>query len=471
MGPGGSPWAYMFSGYNAITPAVSAGSLILDGSGGMQSGVFDLTVDGFAPQVNASIFQDSSFYSVNSAGQGCLQLTFAGDFGGTHIFHFTLSAFANGVAAAGRMVEFDAMTSAGEEDVGILRAQDPSSFNTASFSNAYSFGLNGWDIDSSGFAVIGHIVLSGGSITGGSFDSNNNNTLISNHPLSAASNAFSMGSNGRGTLSFPINGTTFHMAVYAISSDEAFLTSITEVSGASVPLAAGEMYVAGTSFSANTLNGVYMIQSTSAENGVPPTATIGLLDFDGAGNVSGTIWQNNGQNVSQPPPISISNGSYSVDASTGRTTFTNTGFISPIFYAFPAVNSPNNGHSAFILSLSNEGDEGDAVFQSSAPTDYSQSSVNGPYAFGDSFEGNNSLTMAEGLASFDGAGDLTSTADTSGDTGLESGVTDLLGSAYTLNPDGTGDFGSTTAIVTNLNHMFFLDLSSSTPSVVVLDQH
>jgi len=470
MGPSGSPWGYMFSGYNAITPVVSAGSLILDGSGGIQSGVFDLTVDGFAPQTNASIFPDSSFYSVNSAGQGCLQLTFPGDFGGTRIFHFTLSAIVSGVATAGHMIEFDAMTAAGELGTGILRAQDPSSFNTASFSNGYSFGLNGWDIDSSGFAVIGHLSLSGGSITGGSFDSNNNNTLISNHPLSAASNAFSMGPNGRGTLSFPINGTTFQMAVYAISSDEAFLTSITQVSDASVPLAAGRMSIAGTSFGTNTLNGVYIIQSTSAENGVPPTATIGLLDFDGAGNVSGTIWQNNGQNLSQPPPIPISSASYSVDTSTGRVTITNAGIISPILYAFPAVNSPQNGLSAFILSLSNEGDEGEAIFQSSAPTNYSQSSFNGPYAFGDSFEGSNSLTTAEGLASFDGGGGLTSTADTSGDTGLQSGVTGLLGSSYTLNPDGTGDFGSTTAIVTNLNHIYFLDLSSNTPRVVVLDE-
>jgi hypothetical protein len=464
MGPSGSPWAYSFTGFNTDTPTAAAGSVVLDGTGGIMSGVLDLNVAGFVPESNTPIIPGSSFYSVDNSGRGCLQVTFNGQLGATRVFNFVLSGISAGLADGGRLIEFDDSNGSGERGTGIIRAQDPTAFSTAAFSNGYSFGLNGWDINSRGFAVVGYVSLDNGSIASGVFDSNNGGIAITQQPLPAASNAFSVGSNGRGTFSFPMNGTTLQMAVYAVSAHELLLSSITQETGTAIPVAAGRMLVAGTSFSSSTLSGSYIVESDGF--GIGPY--LALLDFDGAGNVAGELWISDSV-VGGRPPVPIANVTYSVDPATGRTTLSPDADIAPVFYAFPAVDSPKNGTSAFVMGFEQVDDEGYAIFQSSSPTNYSQSSLNGSYAFADGFDSQVPIGSQVGIATFDGSGGLTATGDTSTTTGLQSGVTGLLGSTYFVNPDGSGNFGPNTIMVTDVSHIFFLNENGPFATVVVLD--
>src|SRR5207302_4111111 len=143
-------------------------------------------------------------------------MTLVNSAGTTTTFRFALGSITGtpGIANKGWIEEFDDATGTGTRAaVGEIRLQDPASFLNAQFSGPYVFGFYGQDNGGVRFAVAGTFTPDGlGAITGGAFDSDAGGTLSTNTPITSGS--YSVGPNGRGTLSVGITTSANHLAMY-----------------------------------------------------------------------------------------------------------------------------------------------------------------------------------------------------------------------------------------------------------------
>ena len=472
MGPNGTSWAFLLRGFNDGIPVAMAGNIILDGNGSITGGAFNVNQLGQSPLVLQS-FTANSGYTVDTQGNGCLQLGINGTIAGFELFHFTLSAYdSNNVGTDAQIIEFDDDTGTGQRMTGILRRQDPSSFSTAAFTGGYTIGLSGWDGSN---PSLGHAAMAGyfsadgaGGVTTDTLDLNDAGTLGSQHNTNAG--AFEVGSQGLGVVSLELpNGITFVATVYAVNSTEAILISqVPATSG--VPLLSGSMFASGASFSQSTVKGNYIAEGQGFEPASNTSyAFVQLLNFDGVSILSGTIWADDGVNTDQGGVALPGGVTYAVAAATGRATLTGDGNSAPVMYVFPAINAPINGASGFILSTGTDGALGEILFQSTTPPNYVQTSVNFPYTLGDIDD-----TSSQDVTQL-GDGGFSNTNQVSEDD-LESGpVAPFLEIAvrfnftFTLNPDGSGNFGANTAFVTNVNHVYLLDQSAANPKITVFE--
>jgi hypothetical protein len=472
MGPNGTSWAFLLRGFNDGIPVAMAGSFAVDGNGDITGGAFNVNQLGQSPQVLQS-FTVNTAYSVDTEGNGCLQLGINGTIAGFEMFHFVLSAYdSNNTGTDGQIIEFDDNTGTGQRMTGILRRQDPSPFSTAAFTGGHTLGLSGWDGSN---PSLGHAAMAGyfstdgmGGVTTDTLDLNDAGTLGSQHNTNAG--AFEVGSQGLGVVSLELpNGMTLAATVYAVNSTEAILISQVPATSA-VPLLSGSMFASGTSFSQSTVKGNYIAEGQGFEPGSNTSyAFLQLLDFDGTASLSGTTWADDGVNIDQGG-VALSGGvTYTVGADTGRVTLTGDGTSSPMMYVFPAINVPINGASGFILSGGTDGALGEILFQSTTPPNYVQTSVKFTYSLGDVDDTSSQDVTQVGLVQF------ANTNQVFGDV-LESGpVSPFLQIAvpynftFTLNPDGSGNFGANTAFVTNVNHLYLLDQSAANPKITVFE--
>src|SRR6202142_117975 len=203
FGPNGSSWAFLLQGFNDGTPVAFAGNFIIDGNGDLTGGAFNSNQLGGGAQV-VQFFTVNSGYSVDTEGNGCLQLGINGTTAGFRTFHFTLSAYdSNNVGTDGQIIEFDDLDGTGQRMTGILRRQDPSSFSTAAFTGGHTFGLSGWDGSNPSLghaAMVGYFSTDGiGDVTSDTLDLNDAGTLSTQNNTNAG--AFEVGSQGLGGVS------------------------------------------------------------------------------------------------------------------------------------------------------------------------------------------------------------------------------------------------------------------------------
>ncbi len=192
------------------------------------------------------------------------------------------------------------------------------------------------------------------------------------------------------------------------------------------------------SFSDASLNGSYsfLINLRTANTSTDQFAMVGVLTFDGAGNVTGSY-----TSISADTPSSGTlGGTYSV-ASNGTGTLTFTSGSSAEFEI--ALNSPSKGiaEDVQLLQINDSNNEiisGTAVLQSTTAETYSAASVKGSFTFQyNPWTAQSSLSQDGGIGvfTFNGKGTVTFSVTTvyGGTVFTNSGSM-----TYTVNSNGTG---------------------------------
>ncbi len=516
-------YAFMLRGFDANGPVAIAGSVQMDGNGNITSGEEDATRSNGTQHltIQPTGSGSQSAYTVgNRANNGCMILTDSN--GTTSTFAFTLGSCSNnfttstgviqpsvlacginssqgvatgpaGLYRSGRMVEFD---NSGNHLSGILRMQDPSSF-TSGLNGLYAFGLSGWDSTNSHYAVAGSTQASAGSFSSAAADIDDAGTLST--ALTGGSGTLSAfdSTSGRSAATITVGTVSFGLAVYVVDAHEAILVT-TDQLGASHPILSGEAVGTAGPFSAASLHNSHIFHIGGTANG-HPDVSIGILNFDGIGLISGTVFENQAGTLGT---TSVS-ANYSVDATTGRTLFTagqlNQTLGSHAFIGYivpPSANmtradcaKPASCVTGFLVGTDSSAQDGMMEFQTPVlppPPPFFNAFVLGDFTFGTQ-ENLNSLSTSS--AGFVSAGAISSASNNTGvlstgsrDTGFgdcwQGACRNLvpdeqLGSgAYTINTNGSGTFGGETVSVTNGRAIFYLDESPLNlyPSVMVAEQ-
>lgn len=520
------PLAFLVQGFDANGPVVIAGSVTLDGNGGVTSGVEDVTRS--TGSSNLTILPGGSSYSVGGSlrlsalggpsavyNRGCLTLADSG--GTTTTFAIALGGCSNsyteggivathdnacgmkqnnqsqnvaaGTFTTGRIMEFDDSTGTGTRGSGILRLQNSSTFSNSSLSGLYAFGLAGQDSAGGHYAMAGSTQASSGSLSSAAADIDDAGTLASQ--LTGGSGTYSISSNGRGTATLTLGSTSLDLALYMVSGNEAIAIT-TDPLSASHPIAAGEAIMATGPFSFSSLQYTHIFHIGGvASSG--PDVSVGVMSFDGVGGVGGTVYEDQ---VGTLGTTTLA-GAYSVDGNTGRTVFSapnvNQTLGSHPFVAYLTApptgtrsecSQPASCVTGFLVGIDSTAQDGVLEFQTSAiapPPPFGKQFVAGDYFYGTAESLDTATTIIDGTLSSDTANLNSATQNAnyaSAGYCLQPGCLLLVpnqtlsNSTFTVNSDGTGTFGPETVSVTNGTAVFYIDESPLDlhPSIIVTEQ-
>jgi hypothetical protein len=450
-----------FVGNGATSPFVGAASIAADGKGNITSGEADINQVSGGP-AHLIVTATGSSYSIGSDNRGCVTLSFGTSNPVT--FHFAVGGITAGVASTGRLIEFDDTTGNGTRNAGILRLQTVTDFANSKLQPRYAFGFGGFDSTGGHFAVVGSFSTGGAgtTITNGFDDANDAGTLFSALSNGSGTIGAISATSGRATATFMTpGGVTNNSVFYVVNASEFFAVSADTLT-ANTPITSGRGIVTGSSFSNSSLNGNYIIHLSGAHANGTGDVVIGLVTLTG-GTLSGTTYENNAGVASTN---TVSNGTYSVDATSGRVTITGAGAHNPVLY----LTTLTDGISAFIEDTGGTAGFGLVEFQPVAT--YTTNSLAGQYFVGNEDPTSNTVTNSVATATVTTAGTATATSDKSGPFSpfLTTGQVMMLTFTIT-NPNGTGNFGPNTVFITNGSRVFTLDQSStSTPSITVAEK-
>lgn len=220
-------YAFALQGFDGTNPVRIAGIFDADGAGHIAKsvGIVDINDGGSTSvQLNQAITSASSSYSIGSDHRGCMTI-FAN--GGPATFRFSLGNITSGVASTGHVIQFD---SSGEFVAGTLRKQNPTAFSNAQINGNYAFGASAPKPSGGRFAAAGTFSASGGAISAGEADANDNgnvdntNGVFTYPPTPVAfTGSYTIAANGRGTLTISPGGGTVHANLYVVSASELLL--------------------------------------------------------------------------------------------------------------------------------------------------------------------------------------------------------------------------------------------------------
>jgi hypothetical protein len=439
-------YAFRVQSPNAVT---IAGSFKADGTGKITAGEQDF---------NASSAQTlditKSLYSVDvgSDHRGCLAVAITG--GGTSYYRFALGSINSGnIATAGHIMEFDDTTGTGQRVTGTIRLQDATSFAAGKFKGNYVIGLIGVNGALIRSAIAGTFTSDGiSAITASNLDINDAGTITSNLASAPGGSFTCCDTNGRGTLQLATpTGLANSLILYMISSNEAFIAN------SGTPTYSGEAIAvpAMTTFAQTSLNGSAVIRKT-AQTPAGPLVDIALASANGTGGISITDKTNNaGTFSSATTPFT-----YTV-ASSGRVTLTG-GASPPVVYLY----GPNAG---FLVGTDANVEFGIIEPQAGGPFSGGNASLSGGYMFGTENPSASTAALETGVATLDGAGNVTGTSDQAGPTGLTQNQNVSL--TYSVAADGTGTFGTgTTAILISGSKLVFINNTSTATTITVVEK-
>jgi hypothetical protein len=340
--------------------------------------------------------------------------------GGTFVFALAVPASATtaGNDTDIRIIEFDDTTGTGMRGSGVLKA---SNLNTApTFKGGYAFGFRGYDTHSQPAAIAGSFVADGnGNITSGSVDLNDAGTLTSSTSVTGAYTVNAGNINGLITLKIGSGTVTF--GYYQVSPTELLATSADQ-SSTTIPMVSGVVLQQSGTFTNASFTGANVLEMTGSALQPPttyiPDVTLGLLTSDGKGNVSASYDE---FKASLLAPQTYT-GTYTVDATTGRTPITVSSATKTILYLV-------SNTKAFAVGADTSTSSGLIEAQTGSP--FTNTSLKGNYLGG-------TIPWPElnvvSLAAADGAGNVQFTSDTSGSKGLGTDVT----ATGTYSVDSTG---------------------------------
>jgi hypothetical protein len=425
------PFAFLFRGFGKAAaspefPEILIGAFTADGKGTISAGTFDSNSN--------SLKSDQSFtgsYTMGSDGRGSMTWSIPGA-GGTTLtltFQMALDAESNLI--------FTEQDNSGNRGTGIIKQQSTTTFTAGVFSGDYSFLWPGFDVNGKPTATVGKFRSDGASqITAASADVNDAGTVTS---FAAISGSFSnLTANGRASMALFLTPNTDGFTFYLVSPDEAFFvstqTSVTAQNGTVTvtnlpPFGGVARRQSGGPFANASLNGNYVVTGSGLDTAGNSSVFGSLFLFTPTNSGAGTITaqafdQNDGGSVSSAlPPL----GKFVVQG-TGRTTLSQTTNRMGTAYLI----SPSE---AFFIGADAAATAGRIQLQTGAS--FSTASVQGQYTLGGPFLTDAQSTALSGVASADGAGNITGTTD-SEDGGGTIGTGQALAATYTVASNGRG---------------------------------
>jgi hypothetical protein len=467
-------YAMVLQGFNASGPVGLGATFNADGAGNIATtvGVEDIN-NSAGVQTNVAINSANSSYSIGSDHRGCMTMATSA---GTRFFRFSLGSISGtpNVASTGHVIEFD---TTGQNVAGELRQQNNTAFSNAQISGSYAFGVAAAENNSGNlgkFAAAGMLSLngSGGVNTSSVVDVNDNGVVdgigstYPSSPVSISSGSYSISANGRGTMSFTPSGSSATSAVvYVVSSSEVLVLS-SDAQTAGGYAYTGKALKQSGGFTTSSLNAPMVLYATGISTNTSPSTTtrteMGIITVPSSGNLSYSGYKND----SGVPGTSSSNGSvgYSVAAS-GRVTLTGATAGMPLFYLVSA-------NQAFVLFTDNNVESGSVEPQSGSP--FSNSSANGTYAFGTIWPGDAAVVLDVGVATFNGAGAITSVTDDDNSLGaggsLSPGNTST-NQTYSIDSNGIGHLPASCTIVTPTPTCDSMFIVISSSKAVLMDMN
>jgi Putative Ig domain len=444
-------YAFLLSGYDSGgEPVAVAGSFAADGSGSISNGVED--VISFASG-SASGLTFSGAYSVGADQRGTITITNSQT--NSYTMAMALGAVSSGVATKGSILEFD---SSGYTMSGVIDKQDSSAFSQSALNGNYAFSFTGWDSTANRLGIVGEFTTSAGGIPSGLLDLNDFGTSESQLSFTGAFTSGVDATNGRavGTLASVSPAPTLY-AFYVVSAAKWLAISLNPA--ASSGLVTGEVEAqSGGPFGPGSLDGtsvmsVESIASSGASGG--SRVTLGLATFDGSGNVSFSLDDNNAGTLSTLNP---SGTNTPPDSTTGRFTMTQ-GSVDWVGYLF-------NTNQGFILGSDVSVAAG--VFEPQSLGTFANSSLNGSFFFGaEPFAappvppplGGPTASLSEGVLTSDGNQNLSGTKDLNQMGSLV--ANQAIGDTYSVSTNGRVTVGSNSLILYIVSPMKFFSISTS----------
>jgi hypothetical protein len=443
------PYAFTLSGFNAATGFLAvAGAFTADGSGNITAGEAD--TNGVFGAQSSSIITSASSYSVGSDDRGCA--TIATSFG-TFTTRFALGSLSSGVAAKGRMIEFDPPTSSAYIAVGQILQQTAADFSSGP-SGSYVYGLVGWDPSvPARMSVVGVLTASSGAFTNMNEDVDDGGTLASD--VTGITGTYtSFDTYGRATATFSYEGSVSTGTLYMVSASKLlYLQSSSEYLIGEID----QQTVPTGGFTNSSLNGlavVYFGGIGSSGNDI----VMGLFNANGSGSAPFTGEEDDSGTVTAESMTCT----YTV-ASNGRTTLDNS-CTGPVLYLAKT-------NTAFFLDMSPGVDFGEFTSQAAGP--FTNAYLDGTFFAGDLEVISQSQNVEVGSINLDGNGGVTGTTDSTSTTAQNYAL--ALTDTYSINSDGTFTVGSegTTivgAVISSSKFILVSHKKSAYPSVMAFSQ-
>lgn len=436
-------YAFLFSGFNSAGPMSVVGSFTADGNGNLTAGNADVAIVA-GTLTNQGLTQ--STYSVGSDNSGTMRLNTAVNFptdGFSFTFSFALDSFSSvGVAVGGRLID-----STDQAGTGFFVKQDPTAFSIAAINGGFAFGLVGpRGIDEN--VALGRFTASSGLLSAGHIDliGFGSGGLQPDQPFTGI---YSVDGSGRGKATLNISGqpNPLDLILYVVSSGESLWL---DTGGSGVTGMALQQFEGP--FNASSLNGMAVFGAagfTVAGNDV----TVGEVQFDGMGNVSGTNDENYFGLSFSDEPIT---GTYTVDSNgLGRGAINEAS--GPGLSTFYLV-SPGRG---FILSGNDSLEFG--TFEPQTGGSFSNTSFSGNYALGAvPLLSTAGTSFASGVLSADGVGNLSGTLTTKAGTQTFAGT-------YSVSANGRTTLSITPTSASPSNQVFYFVSPSKAVGVQMTD--
>jgi hypothetical protein len=448
-------------GYSVVFAAV--GRFTADGAGNLTNGEVDTNGIGAGAVLTAQTFTGT--YSIGADHRGVMSMNIPGG------AKLAFAMMANGNA---QFVEIDAVGGTGTIGSGTIEKVDTSTYNTASISGDYAFGVAGLDANNNRVALVGRFTSNGaGVLSNGAADANDSG---GSNPatVTTANYAVSDTSTGRGSISLGLMiGTAaknLNFVFYIVNADKLFAMESDAVAG-TTPLmngAVNRQQIPGGGFNNASFNGNMVIYLTglsvcSKGSGLAPNVFLGLLNADGNGALNLTYDRNCG---GLPSSSAAEVGTFNV-ASNGRTSILAGGA--------PGVAYLTSTNSAFIL-----GSDSSVLFgfgESQTAASFTNGQMQGGYAGLASNPVTFGVTAFSGEFSADGAsptGSMTGFEDIGAPSGSISGV--KFQATYSLPASSTNGRGTMTvksgpggnAVVYLISATKFVAVSTADPNPAVM---
>ena len=362
------------SSATSATPFSRTGSFTANGSGVIQGGVYDLVnAGGSSTASSAPIPIMGGSYTVNADGRGTLTFNVTSSGApATITFGIVLTSTTGGFLMDQTGSGTQASTGSGN-----FVLQNSSAF-AAGVSGSYVFDFTGLDGSTNPQSLVGRFAASGGVITSGLEDSNDGGSLTSsasitgNFVADAANTAA-----GRGIAT--IEGQTY--AFYIVDSTRVRFISINS-SGISGPMLTGDAVAqsGGTPPPGPSGSFVFLVSGSSANGGL---TRVGRLTVSGSSLSNMIMDVNNAGSQNEFGSGSLSMGTLSYDATTGRGTLSFQSTVTSVYTFVFYLNSPSSGVIQEVSGTPGTGvaavvADGSVAAQSGSP--FTSSNISGPYA-------------------------------------------------------------------------------------------
>jgi hypothetical protein len=409
-GNAGGQYAFSLSGSSNGNSYHAAGSIVLDGNGNVTGGSEDVNEQG---AVSSVTFTGGTYTYSTSDGRIAANVQTSS---GNMTFYMVLANASRGY------IEY---AGSGISASGTMALQDATKFSASSVNGPYAFRLSGLSAGTSqSLGEAGAFTADGtASITSGLLDANSGGTVTNGASVTGTFTA-PTAPTGRGTMTLTSSFGTQSFAYYLVDATQFKLveTDATQaVSGDAVQQTGGP-------YTNASFNGTIAM----VLNGAASATTFGLggtIPISNGSVLGGNLDRNNSGVFTAGQ--TVSGGTFTVDATTGRTPVTvnlsGGGTVSLVLYP--------QSDSAFYVLDESTGESGTGVAYSTSGATLSTATLNGKYALALTGTVGSTPEDVVGSLNSNGGGAITGTVDitnSGANTALQSSPYTITASSATM---------------------------------------